>query len=291
MDFTCDRLLVHRTAVLFFISSLLTALGTRPACADTNNIPGMVLHFSMDELRANAFTDLVSSNALGHANGVRIAAQGKLGSAAEFTAKNSSIQVPDGSALNPRQLTFALWFKTDRDTAAVRTLAEKNAAKGYALTLLGGGKENPKRGKLRASVCGRDIVSAAPVTDGLWHHAALTFDGETAKLYIDGSLQKPTAACQGEIASASHDLMLGASRSAPTAREKETPLGGVIDEVTLFSRALDSSEIKRLISSAKPKFTKQQVERRLKELKELLDRGLILQDFYDRKVEECEVVE
>jgi len=33
------------------------------------------------------------------------------------------------------------------------------------------------------------------------------------------------------------------------------------------------------------------VERRLKELKDLLSRGLILQDFYDRKVQECEVVD
>jgi hypothetical protein len=39
----------------------------------------------------------------------------------------------------------------------------------------------------------------------------------------------------------------------------------------------------------KPKFTKEQVNRRLAELKELLDRGLILQDFYERKVKECEV--
>jgi len=34
-------------------------------------------------------------------------------------------------------------------------------------------------------------------------------------------------------------------------------------------------------------FTKEQVARRLKELKDLLDRGLITQSFYERKVEEC----
>lgn len=286
-----DGLAGHRKAAFPFLSSVLTAMCAGAGLAGTNDIPGLALHFSLDELRANAFTDLVSSNGLGHANNVRIATQGKLGAACELTSKNSYVQVPDSSALNPRQLTFALWFKIDKDTAAMRTLAEKNAAKGYALALIGGGKENPKRGKLRATVGGRDIVSDAAVTDGLWHHAAVTFDGETAKLYVDGALQKQTAACRGELASASHDLMLGASRSAPSAREKETPLDGAIDEVTLFSRALDAAEIKRLISSAKPKFTKQQVERRLKELKDLLDRGLILQDFYDRKVEECEVVE
>ena len=41
----------------------------------------------------------------------------------------------------------------------------------------------------------------------------------------------------------------------------------------------------------KPMFTKQQVERRLRELKGLYDRGLLTKEFYDRKVKECEVVE
>ncbi|MEI6564764.1 MAG: hypothetical protein WCO42_10715 [bacterium] len=47
--------------------------------------------------------------------------------------------------------------------------------------------------------------------------------------------------------------------------------------------------VKVVTSPTQPKFTKDQVTRRLKELKELRDRGLILQDFYDRKVKECEV--
>ena len=41
----------------------------------------------------------------------------------------------------------------------------------------------------------------------------------------------------------------------------------------------------------KPAFTKQQVERRLRELKGLYERGLLTKEFYDRKVKECEVVE
>lgn len=39
---------------------------------------------------------------------------------------------------------------------------------------------------------------------------------------------------------------------------------------------------------AKPAFTRKQVEQRLRMLRELRDRGLILQPFYERKVRECE---
>jgi hypothetical protein len=63
----------------------------------------------------------------------------------------------------------------------------------------------------------------------------------------------------------------------------------MLDEIVVFNRALSADDIKNVLASTQPKFTKQQVERRLAELKELLDRGLILQNFYDRKVKECEV--
>lgn len=40
--------------------------------------------------------------------------------------------------------------------------------------------------------------------------------------------------------------------------------------------------------AAKPKFTKQQVASRLRQLKDLYERGLLTKEFYDRKVEECQ---
>ena len=86
-----------------------------------------------------------------------------------------------------------------------------------------------------------------------------------------------------------HDLTLGMNRTNPSFKEKEAAFEGLLDEVMLFNRALSEAEIKDVLSATKPKFTKQQVERRLAELKDLFDRGLILQDFYDRKVNECEV--
>ena len=273
------------------VAAAFLAIPASLCSAATNNVPDRVLHFAMDEIRANAFVDLITSNAIGRVTNARTTAQGKLGAACEFAAKNSYVQVADAPALNPKQVTLSLWFKTDKTAGPPRTLLEKNAGQGYALCLAGGGKENPRKGKLRAIINGREILSDASVTDGLWHHAALTYDGEDLKLYVDGTLQKQTVAMHGEVASNSHDLTIGMNRSSPAAHEKEAAFDGAIDEVALFKRALDAAEIKQLISSVKPKFTKQQVERRLRELKELLDRGLILQDFYDRKVQECEVVE
>jgi hypothetical protein len=62
-----------------------------------------------------------------------------------------------------------------------------------------------------------------------------------------------------------------------------------MDEVMIFDHAISDEEVKVVISSTKPKFTKSQVAARVAELKELIERGLITQAFYDRKVKECEV--
>ena len=41
-------------------------------------------------------------------------------------------------------------------------------------------------------------------------------------------------------------------------------------------------------AAAKAKFTKQQVAARLRQIKLLFEEGLLTEDFYDRKVAECE---
>jgi hypothetical protein len=272
-------------------AGLLLAVCAAPCTAATNAIPGRVLHFNMDEVRNGALLELITSNTLGRVTNARTTSNGKLAGACEFGAKNSYVQIPDAPALNPKRLTMALWFKSGKEAKVSRYLLEKGTERGYALSIAGGGKENTRKGKLRATVNGHDCLSDNTVTDDLWHHAAATFDGQTLKLYVDGILQKQTVAVKGELAANAHDLTLGMHRSAPSSQDKEVSFEGLLDEVVIFNRALDEAEIKRLRSSAKPKFTKWQVERRIKELNDLLARGLILQDFYDRKMEECEVVE
>lgn len=287
----CSNFLRPRPCGAWLAAGLVLAACATASGAATNAVPGRVLYFSMDELRSGAFLDLTTSNAIGRATNARMTSNGKLAGACEIAAKGSFVQVPDSPALNPKQLTLALWFKNGKDAWVSRYMLDKDSERGYSLSIAGGGKENARRGKLRASVCGQSCLSENTVNDDLWHHAAATFDGKTLKLFLDGALQKQTAAVTGELAPNTHDLTIGMHRSAPSSQDKDVSFDGLLDEVMLFNRALETNEIKRVLSSAKPKFTKWQVERRVKELKDLLDRGLILQDFYDRKMEECEVVD
>lgn len=256
--------------------------------------PGLVLRFSCDALQQGGtiLPDVTGSNHNGRAAGVRFTPAGRLNGGCEFTGKNSSVQVPAVPLADAKQMTLCFWFKVGKLVWPDRTLAERPGDGGFALRIAAGDKQGgSKKGKLYAAAAGRDAFSDMPVADNAWHHAALIRDGESTRLYVDGIRQQQSLPCRGDSGGGAPELTLGmpASRSGAAAKNKDAAFSGLLDEILLFNRALTDAELQDAIAASKPKFTKQQVERRLRELKDLLDRGLILEDFYARKVKECEV--
>ena len=243
---------------------------------------GLALRFSCDDLRNNGtlLPDTTGSNNNGRATGVRVTS-GRLNGCCEFTGQDSRVRVPSSASLESGQVTFCLWVRAAKAEPPDRTLVEKQAADaGYALRLV---TDAAHKGKLRATVGGAECLSDAPVADNAWHHAAVTYDGATVNLYMDGALQKQAAAGRGGAVAKGAELTLGIGKAGTASFE------GMLDEVLVFNRALTEAEVKDAITASKPTFSRQQMERRLKELKELYDRGLLTQEFYDRKVKECEV--
>jgi hypothetical protein len=271
-----------------FTGTALVALAA--AGAALADMPaGVVLQLSCDELRDNGtlLPAAPGSNSSGRVTGVRLASGGRLNGCCEFTGKDSFVQVPSAPPLESERVTVGLWLKTDKSEWPERTLVEKQGGAGYALRLQTG-KDKERRGKLRATVGNADCVSDMTVADNAWHHAAVTYDGATVRFYVDGVLQKQTAAWRGRVDTKGADLMLGMSRTQ-SSKNKDIAFEGLLDEVLVFDRALSEAEVKDVIAATKSKFSKQQVERRLRELEELFDRGLLTRAFYDRKVQECEV--
>jgi hypothetical protein len=84
------------------------------------------------------------------------------------------------------------------------------------------------------------INGTVNVNDGEWHHAAGTYDGATAWLYVDGKLDG-TMATAGLIAKNTQKVFLGGN-SEQTARLWK----GSIDEVRIYNRALTEAEVRYL---------------------------------------------
>lgn len=246
---------------------------------------GLLLHYGFDEYPPGGVVpDKTGRGHSGRATGVKWTAMGKLAGGLDFGETNSFIAVSNAPSLNVTQVTLAVWFRTAATGASARTLIERTPATGFGLGLA----EGANRGKARFVVKGAECLGDAVLTDGQWHHAAGTFDGAVLKLYVDGQLQQKTAKSAGTLEPGTHDIILGMQRSGP-APHKGPTFDGTIDEAMLFNHAITGDEVLAVMAAAKPKFSKQQVTQRLAELKDLLERGLILQEFYDRKVKECEV--
>lgn len=277
-DFSMKRI----SALLF----LIFTVGTYGFAADFPQ--GLILHFNFDQSEGSVITDRSGRNNNGRVTGARWTAQGKLSGGYEFISTNNYILVTNSPTLNSAQATFAVWFKTMKSDMINRYLFEKSAPNGYFLCISGNGEQGKNRGKLCFTVAGHSCLSDQTVTDNTWHHGTATFDGEHLKLYVDGQLQHQVGSWKGSLAT-TNDLTLGLNRSSPAPLERGISFAGTLDEAMVFNHALTEAEVKAVMTATKPKFTKEQVARRLIELKELLDRGLILQDFYDRKVKECEV--
>ena len=271
--------------VVLFMTGFIIAFASGPDTFAADFPQGLVLHFNFDQVEKNG----VITDRSGHGNGRVFGAKwiaGKLGGACEFAPTNSYILVANTSSLNMTQATFAAWFKTSKPGSFDRYILDKRMDNGFALSIAGGSNN----GSLNFVVSNHFCLGDGPVTDGAWHHGAATFDGENQKLYVDGKLQKRVISWRGEIPVNTNDLIVGMNRSSPMPHEKGRSFEGALDDLMIFNHALSEAEIQTVITSAKPRFTKEQVARRLIELKELYDKGLILKDFYDRKVKECEVM-
>lgn len=191
--------------------------------------------------------------------------------------------------LNSKTATWTIWFKTAKSAPVARYLLDKCGDNGYSMSITGSSKDAKNKDKLCVTVNGHSCLSDSNVTDDEWHHAAATYDGENLKLFVDGQRQKQVVSWKGEITANTNCLIIGMNKSNPTPEEKDQSFDGIIDNLMIFNHGITDDEVKPVLAAAKPKFTKGQVAGRIRELDVLYDRGLLLKDFYDRKIAECEV--
>ena len=82
------------------------------------------------------------------------------------------------------------------------------------------------------------------LTDGVWHHIALTDNGSTGvKLYVDGlNITSPTSS--SSTTSTNTNLQIGRGRNNGGTISDYT--NGSLDQVRIFDRALDGDEVFKL---------------------------------------------
>lgn len=94
------------------------------------------------------------------------------------------------------------------------------------------------------------LTSLVPVNDGAFHHVVVTFDSATEALYIDGALIGTTQFTQEGYAPVYYyELGTGYTGGWDETTGDWFPFQGVLDEPSLYNRALSANEVTTLFHS------------------------------------------
>jgi hypothetical protein len=179
--------------------------------------------------------DAVSGSA-GALNGSVTFAPGEVGQAFSINGSNgNAVVVGNSTNYQLTRFTIEAWIKRGDVTRATASglgdgLIFSYGSGGYGFGILNNG--TPFLTKVDAS----NVTGGTPIADLNFHHLAATFDGTDAILYVDGAAVYAT----NYPATFSYGTPVAIGARGDTLA---SPFLGEIDEVSLYSRALQPSEI------------------------------------------------
>jgi hypothetical protein len=159
---------------------------------------------------------------------------GKVGGAFKFN-RTVYVQVPNSAALKPPQMTAEAWV-SPAATGFNAVIACGSSTGGLLTWYLGVTGGTPQ-----FISHGSDLLAApSAIPMNQWTHLAISFDGTTKRLYVDGLM----VASKGGLGPLVYDPAVPVTIGA--AWEDNQPADvftGLVDEVSLYDRALTSGEI------------------------------------------------
>ncbi|MGE7056443.1 LamG-like jellyroll fold domain-containing protein, partial [Paenibacillus glucanolyticus] len=201
----------------------------------------LLLNYPFSENKGNAVLDSSANGFHGKVvGGVQWNEQSRQGGGMEFNGTDGYIELPN-QVTDTEDFTFAAWVYWKGGAPWQRVLDAGNGlARHMFLT------PSQHSGVLQFTLHGsggdQSLLSAVPLPTNEWTHVAVTLQGDTGKLYVNGQV----------VASGDHmklnpnellatEVYLGKSRFAA-----DPYFNGSLDEVRIYNKALTVEEIKKL---------------------------------------------
>jgi hypothetical protein len=161
---------------------------------------------------------------------------GRFGNALSFDGGDDWVTVNDRAELDLMNGgTLEAWVRPTAVTDWRSVVMKENASGGIPYTLYAGSATGAPAAHLFAG-SSRDVFGPAPIGLSTWTHLAMTWDGTTLRLFVDGA----------EVASQPYTSSLiattGAVRIGGTSVASQY-FGGLIDEVRIFDHARSAADI------------------------------------------------
>jgi hypothetical protein len=165
------------------------------------------------------------------------------------------VSVPDSTSIDSitDQITVAGWIYLDGAVNQYATIISRQIGNGfgqyYHLSLTGAQNPGlfitPTTNNMPNQL---DIVASDVVPLQTWAHLAGTYDGTTARLYLNG-VQVNVGTVSGPLASDTTPVVVGGNGNGTNFAVSEQ-IPGQLDEVVLYRRALSADEITRIEGGA-----------------------------------------
>jgi hypothetical protein len=170
---------------------------------------------------------------------------GKYGSALSFNGTNAQVVINDSASLHlTTAVTLEAWVNPSSAPTGWQDVLYK-AVDNYFLEAGSTNGNKPGTGVLLTSSAEPLAYGPAALTASTWTHLAMTYDGTTLKIYVNGALVTSTTQT-GTITTSTNALQIGG----------DTTYGqyfkGLIDEVRVYNIALTQAQIQTDMATALP---------------------------------------
>ena len=185
-------------------------------------------------------------------------AAGEVGQGFRLDGTNSYVQVPDSAALKPTNVTVEAWVWLDpnlpSDNGGEQIVFKKNTLsaffEGYSLakqTINNGGTNSDHFQFCISSQNGYQVaINSQTITQrGVWYHVAATYDGNQSILYVNGVAE----ASSTPGFALNYDTTPIFFGTTGTWAPYLNMFGGVLDEVSIYDRALTAAEIESIYTA------------------------------------------
>jgi hypothetical protein len=218
-------------------NAALRRMATRRPPAGEVSEPGLIARWTFDEPGDAPVAMDYSGHRLG---GILVkASRGSGFRGRGLVCSGGCVEVPSSPLLSPpRELTIECWVKTDRSGQRNNWILNRVLGGGVSTGYRFGLVDDRPCFEVPLTDWSHHLSADVTLPVGRWVHLAGTFDGHVMRIYVDGE-EHGRMEREGPIHPNDFNLCIGSFDPGHFAH-----FNGVLDEVSLYSRALSPEEIR-----------------------------------------------
>src|SRR5262249_16916114 len=202
----------------------------------------LVAYWKFDEISGTSASDSSGNGNKGTLVNGPLWTAGRVGNALLFDGINDHVTVPDSNSLDlSSSFTLSAWVNPASTFTDFRSILVKNYSYYLYASVTGYcGDGNPLGGFSGATT--QTVCEPSPLPINTWTHLAVTYNGSALTFYQDG-VAVTTSTVSGSLSPTTGTLQIGGSQFGEYFQ-------GLIDEVRIYNRALNDTEIQAIYQQA-----------------------------------------